>query len=185
MHLTLAESIDVLLPNLVPKLVAPDRVLGLKVLADNLAPILRGGFECRLSTDVSQVDFQQCIVPDESELTLLQEQISAVTSGDGALTDAGWLQLQDFFAQWQLCLKSIPEIWLEFDVNNSSVFLPLPAIFFGLPQEVSLAIETHAIAAKSLNILLGYSGWHEWQDNLGNYTCTIRSAIAKVSRQPL
>ena len=166
MHLTLAESIDVLLPDLVPKLVVPDAVLGLKALADNLVPILRGGFECRLNANTSQVDFQQCIVPDEGELTLLQERIAAITSIDGISTDTRWSQLQEFLAEWQLYLKSIPEIWLEYDSNNSSIFLPIPAIFFGLPQEVSPAIETHAIAIKSLDLLLGHSGWQDWQDNL-------------------
>ncbi|MBP0027281.1 hypothetical protein [Roseofilum sp. Guam] len=162
---TLAESIELLLPDLVPKLVAPDRVLGLKGLADRLAPILRGGFECRLNFNTAQVDFQQCIVPNENELALLQEQISAVTSEDG-VTHSGWLQLQDFLAQWQLSLQSIPEIWLEYDIDNSSVFFPLPAIFFGLPQEVSPALETYAIATQALDLLLGFSGWHKWQDNL-------------------
>ncbi|MDB9373320.1 hypothetical protein PN464_08050, partial [Nodularia sphaerocarpa CS-585] len=47
--------------------------------------------------------------------------------------------------------------------------LPLPAIFFGLPQEVSPAVETYGIAVKSLNLLLGNLGWSGWQDNL--YRC--------------
>ncbi|MDB9518584.1 hypothetical protein PN466_16685 [Roseofilum reptotaenium CS-1145] len=167
MNSTLRESIDLLLPHLMPTLVNPDAALGLKALASNLAPILRGGFECRLSTNSSPVDFQQCVVPDESEWTVLEEHISAVvTSTNSISVDPRASQLQDFLAQWQLSLQSISEIWLEYDIDDSSVFLPLPAIFFGLPQEVSPAIETYAIATQSLDLLLGSLGWHEWQDNL-------------------
>jgi hypothetical protein len=96
-------------------------------------------------------------VPDESELTLLREHI--VTSANRE-----WSQLQDFLTEWQSSLKSIPEIWLEFDINNSSV----PAIFVGLPQEISPAVETYPIATQSLNLLL-QSAWSDWQDNL--YRC--------------
>jgi hypothetical protein len=149
MYSTLADSLEVLLPNLVPKLVIPDAILGLKTLAGNLAPILRGGFECRLSANSTQVDLQQCIVQDDTEL--LREQHSE------------WSQLQDFLAEWRSRLKSIPELWLEFDINNNSS-LPIPAIFVGLPQEVSPAVETYNIAAQSLNLL--QSAWSEWQDNL-------------------
>lgn len=163
---TLTESIHLLLPNLVPKLVAPDAIWGLKTLTDNLTPILRGGFECRLGANRSQVDFQQCIIRDESELILLQEAIAIIASGDGISTDTRWSQLQYFLGQWQLSLQSIPEIWLEYDSDISSVFLPLPAIFFGLPQKRFPTIDTYAIAAKSLDLLLGRSGWHKWQDNL-------------------
>ena len=149
-----------------PTLANPDAALGLKALANNLAPILRGGFECRLSTDSSPVDFQQCIAADESESTLLQEKVYAsVTSAIGRSADPRVSQLQDFLAQWQLSLHAIPEIWLEYDVNHSSAFA-LPAIFFGLPQEVSPALETYSIATKSLDLLLGHSGWHEWQHNV-------------------
>lgn len=151
MHSSLTDSFDVLLPNMVPKLVIPDAILGLKTLANNLAPILRGGFECRLSANSTQVDLQQCIVQDDTDI--LREQHSE------------WLPLQDFLAEWRSSLKSIPEIWLEFDINNSS--LPIPAIFVGLPQEVSPALETYKIAAQSLNLL--QSDWNEWQHNL--YRC--------------
>ena len=167
MHSTLTESLDVLLPNLEPTLVTPDAALGLKALASNLAPILRGGFECRLSENSPQVDLQQCIVGDQRELVLLREFIAATSDG-GQLVSEGWSQLENFLAEWSYLNplhNSIPEIWLEFDINNSSV-LPLPAIFFGLPQEVSPAVETYAIATKSLDLLLGTSGWWEWQKNL-------------------
>lgn len=96
MHSTVTESLDLFLPNLVPTLVKPDAVLGLKALAGNLAPILRGGFECRLSTNAPQVDLQQCIVREERELLLLQEFIAAATAG-GVSAHPGWSQLQDFW----------------------------------------------------------------------------------------
>ena len=159
MHLTLADSLDVLLPNLTSKLVGTDALLNLKTLAHHLPPILRGGFECRLTANTSQVDLQQCVVQDDIEL--LQTHISTSTN---RMAHAGWSQLSDFINEWQISLKSIQEIWLEFDIDNSSV----PAIFIGFPQNVSSAIETYEIATHSLNLLLP-SVWNRWQDNL--YRC--------------
>ncbi len=156
----LVNSLDVLFPNLTPKLVGTDALLDLKALASNLPPILRGGFECRLTANTSQVDLQQCIVQDDIEL--LREHI--ITSANRV--HPGWLQLSDFLNEWRTSLKSIPEIWLEFDINSSSV--PIPAIFVGLPQKISPAYETYEIAVHSLNLLLP-SAWSEWQDNL--YRC--------------
>ncbi|MEB3826589.1 hypothetical protein [Phormidium sp. CCY1219] len=162
----LTESLDVLLPNLMPVLVGSDAVLALKSLAGNLAPILRGGFECRLNANAPQVDLQQCIVREERELALLREFVAAAIANKGISVDSGWGKLQVFLDEWQSSLQGIPEIWLEFDVKSCSNFLPLPAIFFGLPQEVSPAVSTYPIAQKSLDLLLGKAGWREWQDNL-------------------
>ncbi|ULP70770.1 hypothetical protein [Nodularia sphaerocarpa] len=231
MDSTLAESLDVLLgteiksPSL-EHLIGQDAVLSLTRLAGNLAPILQGGFECRLSANATQVDLQQCIVCNEQELDLLQEFIAGAISTCEETAYSEWLRLLDFLAEWRSCLESIPEIWLEFDVDETPPptpprkrggeimqgfgdqnlgnlppnahsqgggeikqgfgdqnyvtppptpprkrggELPLPAIFFGLPQEVSPAVETYGIAVKSLNLLLGNLGWSGWQDNL--YRC--------------
>lgn len=200
----LTESLDVLLPNLMPVLVGSDAVLALKSLAGNLAPILRGGFECRLSANTRQVDLQQCIVREERELALLREFVAAAIANNDISVDSGWGKLQEFLNDWcdlsplppspgrgggnfednyeaisppslvgkgagglgHSTLQAIPEIWLEFDVKNLSNCLPLPAIFFGLPQEASPTIDSYKIAAKSLDLLLDRRGWREWQDNL-------------------
>ncbi|AFY57882.1 hypothetical protein Riv7116_5512 [Rivularia sp. PCC 7116] len=215
MHSTLTESLDVLLPNLEPTLATPDAVLGLKALVGNLAPILRGGFECRLNVNAPEVDLQQCIVGSESELVLLRELIATATSEGGESAHPGWFRLNDFLTEWSSSLSplhnSITEIWLEFDIDKSypinlitcksgntppalkgtlplsrggllpdamitnhpdlisSASLPIPAIFFGLQQDVSPAVETYPIATKSLDLLLGDSGWCEWKEKL--YRC--------------
>ncbi|MBE9198374.1 MULTISPECIES: hypothetical protein [unclassified Nodularia (in: cyanobacteria)] len=227
MYSTLVESLDVLLgtgiksPSL-EHLIGQDAALSLKALAGNLAPIFQGGFECRLSANATQVDLQQCIVCNEQELDLLQEFMEVAISTCEETAYPEWLRLRDFLAEWRSCLESIPEIWLEFDVDKnygtppptpprqrggeitqgfgdqnlgnllpishsqgggeikqgfvsiqpdliSSFVLPLPAIFFGLPQEVSPSVETYGIAAQSLNLLLGDLGWSGWEDNL--YRC--------------
>ncbi|HYW22397.1 MAG TPA: hypothetical protein VE956_24430 [Nodularia sp. (in: cyanobacteria)] len=227
MYSTLADSLDVLLETEIKSLslehlIGQDAVLSLKALAGNLAPILQGGFECRLSANATQVDLQQCIVRNEQELDLLQEFIKVAISTCEEMAYPKWLRLRDFLAEWRSSLESIPEIWLEFDVDKnyvtppptpprkrggeirqgfgdqnygtlppnahskrggeikqgfvsiqpdliSSFVLPLPAIFFGLPQEVSPAVETYGIAAQSLNLLLGNLGCSGWEDNL--YGC--------------
>ncbi|ETX02747.1 MAG: hypothetical protein ETSY1_02490 [Candidatus Entotheonella factor] len=170
MYATLAESLDVLLPNLVPTLVRPEVIPGLKALAGRLVPIVRGGFECRLSAHHPQVDLQQCIVADDRELGLLQSSMAVAASGVEGAECQHWLSLQHFIAAWSepfsLLHDSIPEIWLEFDNDRTSQGLPLPAVFFALPQDISPAMDTYKIAAQSLNLLLGLSGWREWQTPL-------------------
>jgi len=154
MHSTLAAYLDVLLPHLGSQIVHPLVVSDVKTLASNLPPILRGGFECRLSANSSQIDLQQCIVQDD--IKLLKEHITSSTN------TIRWSQLLDFLTEWQSSLKEIPEIWLEFD-NNTAL---IPSVFIGLPQ--SPAHETYQIAVQSLNLLL-QSNWATWQDNL--YRC--------------
>lgn len=172
MHATLAESIEVLLPHLVPTLVSPDAIPGLKALASHLMPVLRGGFECRLGADTPQVDLQQCLVPNDPELQGLQAAMAtAASTAEGAARES-WSALQHFVAAWaepsSRFHHHIPEIWLEFDNDHTATGLPLPAIFFGLPQDVSPATDTYEIAAQSLHMLLGQSGWPAWQDNLAH-----------------
>lgn len=170
MHATLADSLDLLLPHLVPTLVRPDAISGLKALAGRLVPILRGGFECRLSANQPQVDVQQCMVPDGHELARLQASIASAASGVEGTARQAWLSLQHFIAAWadplSLLHDNIPELWLEFDNDPASLGLMLPAVFFALPQEASPATDTYKIAAQSLNLLLGLSGWCEWQNHL-------------------
>jgi hypothetical protein len=172
---TLAESLDVLLPNLMPTLVKPDRLSNLKALAANLAPILRGGFECRLSAIAPQVDLQQCIVRDENELSILRESIAHQIPGN-----PGWSNLQDFLTEGFTLNSAIAEIWLEFDVDPTSdptsVTLPLPAIFVSLPHHVSPALQTYEIAATSLNLLLG-NRWYDWQENLDRCFTTCPEGV--------
>ena len=177
MHSTLTQSLDILVgtgtkSEPLGHLIGKDAVLSLKVLASNLAPILQGGFECRLGAGVSQVDLQQCVVPSKNELALLREFMTMAISHCEEVARPGWLRLQNFLTEWSnlsnILHDNIPEIWLEFDIDNPSIFLPLPAIFFGLPQKVLPAIEIYEIVAKSINLLLGELPWRGWQDNLYN-----------------
>ncbi|MGK7876618.1 MAG: hypothetical protein AB4426_25990 [Xenococcaceae cyanobacterium] len=120
MHSVLSESLDVLLPNLLPTLVCPDKASGLKALASQLAPILCGGFECRLKANAPQVDFQQCIKKEENKMTLLQEHIAEIVSARENAAQPEWSRLQNFLTAWRSSLESIPEIWLEFDLHTPS-----------------------------------------------------------------
>lgn len=165
----LIESIDVLVPNLLPELISSAEVTNLKSLAGHLPPILQGGFECRLIGDSSQVDLQQCIQSTGSEREILKEYIAKVIDR-GITSDSPWLKLQDFLRSWSqpdsLLNRNITEIWLEFDNQDTGASLPTPAIFLGFPQKVLPSAEIYPTLEKSLNLLLGESIWKPWQDNL-------------------
>lgn len=175
-----ADSIDVLLKGhaLEQFLFCDRETIALKQLASQLPPILRGGFECRLSADDSQVDLQQCIQCDEKELDsvnkIIEKALSASKAADSPKDYVAWLRLQDFNAEWSkpdsFLRSHIIEIWLEFDIelnaNAPQPSLPLPSIFFGLPQSSLPASEAYRIAEKSLDLLMGRSAWKPWQNNL-------------------
>ena len=69
MRPTLADSLPLLLAELEPPLVLPATNVALQRTARALAPVPRGGFECRLSALDDQVDLQQCIVRQDGEPT--------------------------------------------------------------------------------------------------------------------
>lgn len=181
MPTTLVEAIDVLLEaNSTDSqcLVGQQEALAIKTLAAQIAPVLRGGFECRLSAGDRRVDLQQCILGNEQELTLVNEMITTALLACEATgqkrEQAGWLRLQSFIAEWadpeSLLRSHITEVWLEFDIEPNAGErpspLPLPAVFFGLAQPDSASAKAYQIAERSLDLLIGRSAWAPWQDSL-------------------
>lgn len=161
-----SESIDLLLPQLPEALAAPNPSSSLQQLARLMAPIPRGGFECRLGSDEAPVDLQQCIVAGDNEPALLSRYLVEATDPN----DPIWSRVIAFLNQWSdpestLCSK-ISEIWLEFDEPGAAVGLPLPSIFFALPTNLSARPDAFKIASQVLDLLLEPSGWLEWRLSL-------------------
>ncbi|NEZ55283.1 hypothetical protein [Adonisia turfae] len=159
-----AESIDLLLPQLSAALLEPNQVPGLKILASQMAPILRGGFECRLGDNSPQVDIQQCVISGNDEPALLKKYLAEPSLAINPL----WNHIQTFLHHWSdpdsSLHDSIPEIWLEFDSDVSNPRL-LPSLFFALPTHLSDPSQSFVQASQVLNSLLG-STWVPWQDSL-------------------
>jgi ubiquinone/menaquinone biosynthesis C-methylase UbiE len=163
-----AESINLLLPYLTPALVQPPQISALKAMTAQMAPILRGGFECRLGDNAPQVDVQQCVISDADEPSVLRDHVKAFS----APTDIGWAPLQSLLNQWadpDSPLQEVPELWLEYDCPEVTDNLPLPSIFLALPSALSAKSNTYQMATQILDTLLGCSLWSGWQQSL--YRC--------------
>lgn len=158
---TLADMLPNLLRDLPAELAqdAACALLPLKEAARYLPPIASGGVECRLDGN-PQIDLQQCIIANESQLALLHTSWRASVA-QHAPADPVWARLLAFVAQWRdrsspSSLKAgLSEMWLEFDSDTLAGTMPLPALFFGLPQEPSMATsERLALSEAALELLL-------------------------------
>jgi hypothetical protein len=169
MKYTLADSLDILLPNLFPVVVSPVEVPQLRGLARLLPPIHRGIFECRLNGNTSQVDLSQSILVRESESALLIEWITGVISTSDRPVHPAWSLVRDFCIRWADSSSplhdSVRNIWLEFDLDGLTPSLPPPSLFIGLRRETS-ASEAYIVAEKALDMFLGESGLIPLRDNL-------------------
>lgn len=161
-----SESLNLLLLQLPEAFAASTQPASLQKLAQQMAPIARGGFECRLGNDEAPVDLQQCIVAGEGEPALLLQHLATAIDQN----DPVWSRVIAFLNQWTDLDSSlhsdVPEIWLEFDDPGSTMDLPLPSIFFALPTNLSARPEAFKIASQVLDRLLGPSGWAEWESSL-------------------
>ncbi len=171
----LKEQLDVLLPSLGQALINNDQLSKLRTLAARLTPVSEGGFECRLGPDQPQVDLHQCIYPTDCELALLRDRISAIGSTADTDIRSTWTHLHDFLTELSEpsspLHSRIPEIWLEYDNQDSHPY-PLPFVFIGLPQRAAPSAETYdRLAVPALDRLLG-SHWHVCKDKL--YRCFAR-----------
>lgn len=120
----LADSLTLVLPALDGALASPENLRRIELLAGTLAPIHRAGFECRLETDDSQVDFQQGLRCREGEPAALAEFIASRLAALSSHRAPSWRALaglcQACSAPGSPLSKALSELWLEFDVPPAS-----------------------------------------------------------------
>ncbi|WP_017258237.1 prenyltransferase/squalene oxidase repeat-containing protein [Pedobacter arcticus] len=105
----------------------------LKKAAAFFPPIIRFALECRLNKQ-DQVDLQFCIRRDEDDLASILSWFERKLSGNGEDQ-----LLLSFLKEWadknSFYHKSIPEIFLELDVNSPNLNVPL--LFFELETSLT------------------------------------------------
>jgi hypothetical protein len=125
----LADSLALVTPALPPALVRAERIPVLSALAEQLAPIHRAGFECRLQAGDSQVDFQQGIPSTDGE----PERLAAFL--DRQDLPAAWHPVVRFVKRWatpgDVVHTAVSELWLEFDLAAAAPAgsAPPPSVF--------------------------------------------------------
>ncbi|MFL5865796.1 MAG: hypothetical protein ACJ766_01695 [Thermoleophilaceae bacterium] len=149
MPATLADSLELVLPEVPAALVPAETHAGINELARGLAPIHRCGFEVRLGTS-SQVDFQQGIGVLEGEPKTLLGHLSRLRR-DGP----GWAGLIDLVSDWAAASSplsgDVQDLWLEFDRAGAAP----PSVFVGLTR----AGGDRQLAFAALDRLVGHDGW--------------------------
>jgi hypothetical protein len=163
---TLADSIQVLIPNLSPTLVSETSANKLIDMARTLPPIVNGMIECRLGKENLEADLSQHILIDNKEPDILMRHI--INSG---LSDIPiWLRVHEFCLQWQeqssLIHGVVDGIGFEMDADACCRQPRLPSFFLRLKKEGPSAEEKHSALEEGLQILLGRLGPFPWQDVL-------------------
>ena len=155
MTATLAHSFDVAMPAVGDDLVEQVTREPLRALAGRLAPVVRCGFEVRLSDDdVADVDFQQGVFAIAREPDTLRAHLARI---------GGPSQLVELVARWRdtsgPLRRHLRELWLEFDraVDSS------PSVFAGLTRTRIPVAERSAVAAEVLELLIGPETWEPWR----------------------
>ena len=176
---TVVEMLPYVLRDLPTDLAQPESLPALYKMASYLAPIASGGFECRLGAE-PQVDLQQCIRANESQLALLHAHWTESVAKH-APTDPIWARLLAFTHRASVapCRQpssvlrtTLSEIWLEFDADTLSGALPLPSLFFGVQQEApdaddrGVASDRLSACQTVLELLLGTAFSHDLRESL-------------------
>ena len=144
MNCTMEDYLKVVTPHLRPELVSPEALSRIRALAQILPPFSPVLLECRLGAGQPRVDFEvyfSCVAPSLPEIFL---------------NHPTWRSFQEICQEWTELESSLHQkvkhLWLEFDVDEQPVQVPVPCIFFSLNQKtVSEPQELIEMASRLLN----------------------------------
>jgi hypothetical protein len=131
--------VDLLWPRLTTALTGPAGAAPLAAKAAALAPIRRGGFECRLAAGHDVLDLQQCVYHKDGE----PAHLLAHLQNNAAFGHPIWRQVRTLMEMLatdaQPWCASVAELWLEFDADGSDW---LPSLFVGATPGIDAAART-------------------------------------------
>jgi hypothetical protein len=160
MAATLADSLEVVLPEVPAALVPQSFHDDLRALARKLPPVPRCGFEVRLGAS-PEVDFQQNIVHRDSEPGTLLAHVSR-SAGNGL----AWGRLEGFLTGWtdasSVLHAGIKDLWLELDRRPATSL----SVFVGLPRAPTPAADSMILVGEALDRLASPAVWSRWRATL-------------------
>ncbi len=126
---SIEDYLKVITPHLHPDLVSPEVLSHIQELEPLLSSLTETIFECRLGTDLTQVDFSFYLPPLTKPLP------------ERLLTSPVWCSFQDFYQDWTNPISNlhheVKEIGMEFDLDKSPSAVPIPCIFLELNRETT------------------------------------------------
>ncbi|MBD2773971.1 prenyltransferase/squalene oxidase repeat-containing protein [Iningainema tapete] len=182
---TLADSLQIIFPYISSKIATPTTLSRLQTVAKSLAPIPQVGFEVRLGEENTQIDLQQKISSQNNEPKILAEHI-AVALSHQEFKHPAWSRIQKLCEVWSdrnSCLhNAITEIWLEFDINESTNQLLIPSIFIGFSQDLNNSEQAFTITKYTIELLWGQPISDSLYSNLERCftVCTTPTRISHI-----
>jgi hypothetical protein len=129
MNSSIEDYLKVITPHLHPDLVSPDVISHIQDLEPILSSLTENLFECRLGTDLTQVDFSFYLPPLTKPLP------------ESFLTSPIWRSFQDFYQEWvnptSNLHQKVQAVGMEFDLDKSLSSVPIPCIFLELNRETT------------------------------------------------
>jgi hypothetical protein len=138
---SLANYLKLLQPKISPHLIAPQYWHNIETVARVLPSAITTffGFECRLGIEKAHADFLICADAQELGRKILANDQYSITLPADLYAHPVWQQIHNFSEQWNNqdspLYDGINNIWLEFDIDESPVSIPVPSCFFG-PQAI-------------------------------------------------
>src|ERR671933_2585231 len=116
MKASMADYLRVVTPHLHAELIAPEALSHLQILTQTLPPCSLAGFECRLGTDQSQVDF------------LVKLPRYSLNLPEHFFTSPIWQAFQEFYQDWteptSALHQNVKSLGLEFDLVGQPSLVP-------------------------------------------------------------
>ena len=131
--MSLKPLLDLLLPDFAPALIGDSARAALETAARVMAPIPHVAIECRLAANQAQVDIQQQLRRHTDDARLLSRHLAGF-EGAGE-TPARLSRFCDAWGIGDNLLRSIDEVFLEYDVPGDGRATEIPGIFFSLKRE--------------------------------------------------
>lgn len=143
MNSSIEDYLKVITPHLHPDLVSPEVLAHIQELEPILSSLSETIFECRLGSDLTQVDFSFYLPPLTKPLP------------ERFLASPVWRSFQDFYQEWinptSNLHQEVKEIGMEFDLDKSPSVVPIPCIFLELNRETTYPF--HKLIAEALGLL--------------------------------
>lgn len=131
------DYLKIVAPHISHQLISPESLGHISSIARMLPASLSSYFifECRLGEVQPAADFSLYLPASEGGRQILAGHHSAIDLPSNLLTNSVWSNLRQFCSHWanpaSLLYEKIQRLWLEFDVVDEPLQVPVPSIFFG------------------------------------------------------
>ena len=155
---SLANYLKILKPQISEQLIAPKYWHNIEAVAQVLPSTITTffGFESRLGIAEAHADFLLCADAQEMGRKILADQNYPIALAPYLYSHSVWKQIRNFAEEWNNpnspLYQQVNNMWLEFDIEDSSANIPVPSCFFG-PKPIYAKSNYQETIDTALNLL--------------------------------